>query len=69
MKIRTAIAIACIALFGFVQTAEARRHHVRLHVRHAVKNTSGGTSVSTTDVTGDGSSDVVVTTKPKRKPK
>jgi hypothetical protein len=65
MKFRTAIAIGCLALFGFVQTADARRHHVKHHVVKTHVNT-GGTSVSTTDVNGDGTSDVIAT-KPKPK--
>lgn len=72
MKIRTALAIGCLAMFGFVQVADARPHRVRHHAaKKAVKSTTnqGGTSVSGSDVNGDGTSDVVVTSKPKRKPK
>jgi hypothetical protein len=63
MKIRTIIAVACLAVFGFVQVADARNHHVRRHA--AKKSTSGGVSTSTTDVNGDGVPDVVVTPKPR----
>lgn len=72
MKIRTAIAIGCLAMFGFVQVADARPHRVRHHAAKKVAKTranTGGTSVSTGDVNGDGTSDVLVTSKPKRKPK
>jgi hypothetical protein len=69
MKIRTMIAVACLAVFGFVQAADAPSHHPR---RQAAKKTIStlhqGMSTSTADVNGDGQSDVVTVSKPKRKP-
>lgn len=70
IKIRAVIAVACLAVFGFAQLAEARSHHPRKHVaKKAFKSRSQGVSVSTGDVTGDGTSDVAVTTKPNQKPR
>lgn len=64
MKIRTIVAVACLAVFGLAQGADAKPHRAK---HHAVKKTKNGVSTSTTDVNGDGVPDVVV--KPKPKPK
>lgn len=73
MKIRTAIVAACVAALGLAdfataQSASARttrshakRHHLaKAAIIHARKAKSGsGVTVSTGDVNGDGTSDVV----------
>ncbi len=69
MKVRTIIAATCLAIFGFAQIADARPHRARHHAaKKTLKSIQTGVNTSTTDVNGDGTSDVV-TTKPKRKPK
>jgi len=70
MKIRTAIVVACVATLGLADLAIARntsghRPHAKRHTLakaaiHSRKaKTGSGVTVSTGDVNGDGTSDVV----------
>jgi hypothetical protein len=78
MIVRTALAIVCAATLGLAVVSAAQAtsssHHKKKHhvvLRTGTKKTagSGGVHVNSGDVNGDGTSDVVVASPPKPKPK